>query len=218
MVDAVLQYVGIPASRAAGTKGGWVFNNTIKAHVEAVASGKMGFGAWVASVVKPFALKIPESPWKRTLRDETEAQRQRPIDIENTARRVRETARKWGLPWSEAMVQKWGREIVEGTKSDKDLLDTMEALARGVFPGLPEGVDTETFAAQYTDSYRQILEKEGSVFTPEVQRALRAGKTVMDFERELTMTPEWQGTKNADQRAHALLGQVGELFGYVENG
>jgi hypothetical protein len=209
MVDAWRQFTGenIAADDA-----------RITDHLEAVASGKMGFGSWTSSVVKSAARDIAESPWSRTLRDEQEEQRQRGVDIENTARRVRETARTWGLPFSEKAVQQWGRLIVEGKKSDKDLLDTMEKLARGAFPGLPEGIDTETFASQYTDTYRSVLEREASVFTPEIQHALRQGKNLMDFERELTMSPEWRKTKNADQRSHALLGQVGEMFGFTKSG
>lgn len=187
----------------------------ISKFIDEIASGKTGIGSWTESYVKPRALLNPESPWSRTLREEREAQNQRGNDIENTANRLREEARRWGQQLSEKTLLGWAQDIVEGTRSDKDVLDMLEKRARGLFPTLGAGLDVETAAAPYIETYRRVMEEETSVLGKDVMRAMVNGETLLDFETRLKSTTGWQDTANAREETFSMLGQVGQMFGYA---
>jgi hypothetical protein len=86
-------------------------------HLENLASGKTTFNTYVANV-KTLAEALPDSPWSRQQREEAERNRQRPVDIENTAQRIRETTERWGVQWSAGTVNQWAKEMVEKFKSE----------------------------------------------------------------------------------------------------
>jgi len=184
----------------------------IQKWVDDLASGKVSFSLFTKRV-RELAKLNPESPWSRTIRDEDEAQRQRGVDIENTAERVRSEALRWGLRWKEGRVQDWAQGIVEKRLSDQDLMDKLRELAAVRYPGKPPDMDTSTWAENYTQSFDEIMEQTGDVFTPQIQRALKKGLNLHDFETELKNSPEWRSTKNADAAFHATLTKVGEMFG-----
>lgn len=183
--------------------------------VENVASGKVGMGWFIEDVVKPRAENNPESPWMRLQRDELEAQRQRGVDIENTASRIRQTARRWGLGWTEKTLLKRAQAIVEGRLTDLDLEKQMEQQAKTLYPWLPAGIETIEAATPWLETYRGVMEKEGSLFTPEIQRSMRVGQTMLDFEEQLKSTPAyWNETTGAREEAFELVGRVGQTFGF----
>lgn len=188
----------------------------ITASLEAVVSGKMGFGHWTETVVKPAALKNSESPYARDRRTEQEAQRERGITIENTTARIRDELERYGLTWDAKTLTTWAKNIVEKRKSDDDLVQAMERGAEAQFPGLGplKGADVATMAAPWLETYERTMEKKGSLYTPEVRRALAQGALVWDFEKELTKSTGWLKTRNADERMHEANGQLAELFGY----
>jgi len=184
----------------------------IKKWVDDLASGKVSFALFTKRVRELSKLN-PESPWSRQIRDEGEAQRQRGVDIENTAERVRSEALRWGLRWKEGRVQDWAQGIVEKRLSDQDLMEKLRELAAVRYPGKPPDMDTSTWAENYTQSFDEIMEQSGDVFTPQIQRALKKGLNLHDFEIELKNSPDWRSTKNADAAFHSTLTKVGEMFG-----
>jgi hypothetical protein len=204
-MQTVLSMVGMQASREGGTSGGFIFNNTIKAYIEKLASGAMGVGEWTETVLKPFAQRMPESPWSRQLRDEQENQRQRPIDIENTALRIRDTLAQWGLNWSEKSIQAWARSLTENRQSDDDLYSWKD-----------REMETMVAAAPWIETYNRVLERQGTLRTPEIARVLAAygrdpdNNDVWSFEQKLKMTDDYDQTRGGEDEAWS---QVGELAG-----
>lgn len=186
------------------------------ADLERIASGRITLNDWVESVLKPKAEGTAESPWARELRDEKEAQRQRGFDIGNTAQRIRDELERYGIRQTGAWINTWARALVEKRKNDADLTDVLERTAQAQYPGLGplNGADVVTLAAPWMETYERVLEKKGSLFTPEIAQALRNGEPVWDMEKRLTKSPAWLKTRNADERMHDLASQVGELFGY----
>jgi hypothetical protein len=185
-------------------------------HIIAVASGKMSFNHWLETILKPAALKVPESPWARTVRDATEAKRQRGMDTENTSQRIRDELERYGLQWDSATLNTWAKAMVEKRKSDEDLIKAMETGAQAQFPGLGplNGQDVQTMAAPWLETMERVLEKKVTLFDPKVRGALAAGMGVWDFERELTKSPEWMKTRNADERMNSFASQLNEEFGF----
>lgn len=216
MMQTVLSMVGMQASREGGTSGGFIFNNTIKAYIEKLASGAMGFGEWTETVLKPFAQRMPESPWSRQLRDEQENQRQRPIDIENTALRIRDTLAQWGLNWSEKSIQAWARSLTENRQSDDDLLEKIKDQAQVLYSWKDREMETMVAAAPWIETYNRVLERQGTLRTPEIARVLAAygrdpdNNDVWSFEQKLKMTDDYDQTRGGEDEAWS---QVGELAG-----
>lgn len=190
-------------------------DSRIKQHLEAVASGKMGFSSWTETFLKPRARENPESPYSRQLRDEQEAQKQRGTDIENTVARLRETLANWGIRWSEGALLQWGKWIVGKTKSDDDFIQAVKQQAQTIFPTKDPEMETATWAAPYLEVYGRVMEEEGSVFTKDVARAMSNGESVWDFEQRLKSTSKWLETRNAREEMFNLAGEIGQRMGYV---
>ncbi|MDQ3222951.1 MAG: hypothetical protein M3Q75_05680, partial [Gemmatimonadota bacterium] len=96
------------------------------------------------------------------------------------------------------------------------LTQTLERSAEALYPGLGKlnGADVVTLAAPWLATYERVMEKKGSLFTPEVRSALANGTQVWDMEKELTKSSGWLQTRNADERMHNASGQLAEMFGY----
>jgi hypothetical protein len=186
----------------------------IKNYVQQVASGKLGFGAYT-EIIKGQAADMEESPWARQVRDEQEAQRQRPIDIENTAQRIRETAERWGVGWSPATIQDWAKKMVEKEVSDEDLITTLREQAQVLFPWKPPEMETATAAAPWLETYRRVMEAPATINTPEVMQALQAGKAAFDFEVELKKSDKWMQTQNGQDTMYSTIAELGSRMGYV---
>lgn len=183
-------------------------------YVEQVASGKLTFGAYT-EIIKDGARDIPESPWARQVRDEQEAQRQRPVDIENTAQRVRETVERWGVGWSPETIQKWARDLVEKNASDEDLITTLREQAQVLFPWKPPEMETATAAAPWLETYKRVMEAPATINTPEVMAALQAGKAAFDFEVELKKSDKWLTTQNGQDAMFSTISELGSRMGFV---
>lgn len=186
----------------------------IQNYVEELTSGKQGFGSWTEKVVKTQALANGESPYSRQMRDEERAQRQEGVDVENTAAKVRSLSQRWGVQLSEGTIQQWGREIVDKTKSDDDLLESLKNQAMILFPWKDREMETEQAAAPWLETYRRVMEKPGTLFTADVQKALSAGKPVFEFETELKKSGGWLETKNARSELASLAAEAGQRMGF----
>lgn len=188
--------------------------------VEDVASGKIGFGQWTEQTVKPYAAKIAESPWSRQLRDEREAQLQRPIDIENSVSRVRDTLTRWGVGWSEQTIQNWGRDLVENKKSDDDLLNTIKQSAAVLFPWKDPEMETVVAAAPWIETYNRVLERQGSLQTSEIARVLSAygrdpdNNDPWSFEQRLKMTDQYDQTRQGQDDAWSTTAELAGMMGF----
>jgi len=205
MQDLILQYMG--ADYPSNGPG-------IVDYLEQVSSGKIGLGQYT-EVVKNWALYSPESPWSRQLRDEKEAELQRGVDIENTTNRVRDLSDKWGVQLSQPTLTDWGQKIVSKQASDQDLLEYLKDQAMVLFPWKDRETDTTTAAQPWLDTYNRVMEKQGSVLTPQVGQALTAGKSAWDFEQDLKKTDDWLGTKNAKETMTGLVDAAGRRFGFA---
>lgn len=183
-------------------------------YLEDVAKGKVGFGAYT-EILKGYAAENPESPHSRTVRAEEEAQKQRPIDIENTAQRVRETAERWGVGWGTATIQQWARDMVEKNKSDEDLLMELRRQAQVLYPWKDPETETMTAAAPWLETYRRVMERDASLSTKEIQKALQSGTAVFDFETELKMSDGWLTTKNGQDEMYTAISEMGRMMGFV---
>jgi len=205
MSETWFQYMGVPV----GTN-----DPRIKNYLEDVASGKMGYGAFT-EVVKKQAAAVPESPYFRQLRDESEAQRQRPIDIENTSQRIRDTLNRWGLQWTPTRTADWARQIVEKNKSDEDLLNEIKMQAAAYYPWKDPEMETEAAAQPWLATYERVMEKTASIFDPKMQAALTAGKPAWEFEQELKKSDQWMGTRNARSDLFGMISDAGRRMGFV---
>lgn len=205
MQSTIFQFVGVDVDRN---------DPRVKNHLEAVASGKTGFGAWT-QIIKDQAADIKESPWARQVRDEQEAQRQRPIDIENTAQRIRETTERWGVGWSSKTIQKWAKDMVEKKSSDEDLVMELRKQAQVLYPWKDPEVETATAAAPWLETYQRVMEGPASISTPEVQKALTAGQAVFDFETDLKKSDKWLETKNGQDTMYSTVSELGARMGFV---
>ena len=76
-----------------------------------IASGEMGEGEWTESIAKQAALKNPDSPWARRLRDEEQAQNQYGVDVDNQTGVVRDLTSRWGIQWSDDALAEWGEKL-----------------------------------------------------------------------------------------------------------
>nr|MBA3404486.1 hypothetical protein [Gemmatimonadaceae bacterium] len=186
----------------------------IKASLEAVASGKMSMSQWTEQVVKPKSLALGESPWSRQIRSEGVSQRQRGVDIENTAKNLRDTLHQYGLSWSEDAITRNALAVVDKKKSDKDFLDQVQTAAQAMYPWKDKTLDTATAAEPWIATYNRVMEKQSTVFTPEVAGALQAGQTVNDFEKKLKASAKWRETKNGQEELNNLAANIGQLTGF----
>lgn len=181
---------------------------------ERVASGEIGWGE-LTYQFKDAALANEESPWARTVREEEEAQRQRPIDIENTGERIRETLQRWGLSWTPKEIQRWAKKIVENEASDADLMDAVKKGAATLYPWKDPEQETIAAAQPWLETYDRLMEKNGTLQTREIQRALTQGTPVFEFEQDLRKTDEWAlGTKNGRDELAGIASEVGRRMGF----
>lgn len=184
-------------------------------YLEDVSSGKMGIGNWTETIVKPAATDIAESPWSRQLVDEQKAQKQTGIDVENTAQRVLDLSRRWGLQWSPAQAQDWARRIVNNDASEADVLQTMKDQAAVLYPWKQPDQETGTAAQPWIDTYNRVMEQTTDLFNPKVQAALSAGQPVWEFEKSLKKTSSWLNTKNAREEMVSTVAEAGRRLGFV---
>jgi hypothetical protein len=204
MIGTVFQFAGANVDRN---------DPRVANYVEDVASGKIGFGAWT-EIIKQGALENTESPWSRQVRTEDENQRQRPIDIENTAQRIREESERWGVGWSADTIAQWARDMVEKRRSDEDLNKALREQAMVLFPWKNPEMDTTAAAAPWLETYRRVMEAPASLSTPEVMRALQAGRPAFDFEVELKKSDKWLQTRNGQDSMFSAVGELGRRMGF----
>lgn len=186
----------------------------ISHYAEQIASGALGWGQF-NQIVADYAADIPESPYNRDTRAEQEAQRQRPIDIENTAQNIRQVLQRWGVSWTEDYILQYARGIVEKRTSDDDFMQAVKQQAAVLYPMKDPELETYQYAQPWLQTYQRVMERTGSLTTAEVQQALTAGTAPWEFEQNLKRNPAWMGTRNGQNEVNALVGELGRRMGYV---
>lgn len=182
-------------------------------YLEDVSSGKVGYGSWM-SQMKTQALADSESPESRRLRDEQEQQRQRGVDVENTAQRVRTLAQRWGVTWDAGTYQSVASKIVSNEMSEADVIEMMKDQAQVLYPWKDRELETQTAAMPWVETYKRVMEKEGSLTNPQIQAALTSGAPVWDFERQLKRSTDWLGTRNAREEMYSTISEIGRRMGF----
>lgn len=186
----------------------------VRNYLEDLASGKMGWGAFTA-IVKDAASNNPESPWSREVRTEEEAQRQRGVDVENTAQNIRNQLERWGVDWTQSQVMKWAKDIVEKKASDQDLLDRIKQAASVLYPWKDPEQETLEAAQPWLSTYERLMETAPTLRDQHVQRALTQGTPVFEFEKDLRKTDQWLTTKNARDELSSMAAEAGRKMGFV---
>ena len=186
----------------------------ISNYLEEISSGKRTIGSWTEQIVKPQALTVDNSPWARTINDEKKAQLQPGIDVENTAQRVGDLARRWGIRWSDGTYQDWARKITGNQASEADVLEALKAQAEVLYPWKNRDTETMSAATPWIETYSRVMEKQADLFDPKVQAALTAGQPVWDFEQTLKKSTDWLGTRNAREDLVGVISETGRRMGF----
>lgn len=182
-------------------------------YIEQLASGALGWGAF-SQIARKHAEDNPESPYMRDQRTEQEAQRQRGIDIENTAQNIRQTLDRWGVEWTNDEVMSWSKKIAEKLASDDDLMNTIQQQAMVLYPWKDPKMETRQAAQPWLSTYERVMEQAGSLSAAPIKKALTAGQTPWDFETELKRSSAWLGTRNARESMVGALTEVSRKIGY----
>lgn len=186
----------------------------IQNYVEQLASGATGYGAWTEGTVKAQATQNAESPWSRQVRQEQESQLQRGIDIENTAQRVRDLARRWGVQYADRQFTEWATSIQSNQMSEADVLELIKDQALVLYPWKDREMETTTAAAPWIQTYERVLEQTASLTNPQVQAALTAGTSAWEFEQQLKRSPGWLETRNARDELFSTVAEAGRRLGF----
>jgi len=205
MAQTWFQYTGQPVDSTDPRLGNYV---------EQLASGQMGFGAWTERIVKPQALDLANSPWARQIADEQKAERQPGIDVENTAQRIKDLARRWGVQWAEGTYQDFGRKISTNEMSEADVLNAIKDQAQVLYPWKNRDVETSVAAAPWVETYKRVMETDADLSTPKVAQAMSAGQSMWDFEQSLKQSSGWLNTKNAKETMVSTIAEAGRRMGF----
>jgi len=189
-------------------------DNDLKMYAHMVASGQRSFDSIVATWIKPEAEKNGESPWSRSLRNETENQRRRGFDIENKQADIQALANQWGVKLQASVIESWAKGIISMNRSDDDLLEYMKDQAQVLYQWKDREQVTEEAAQPFLQAYGATMEKNGTVFTPEVQQAMQQGVNVFEFEKQLKSGDGWMETKNFQKSAEQTLGSISQEMGF----
>lgn len=181
---------------------------------ELVASGQMTLGE-VVQMFEDTALGIDGSPYFRQQQAETQAQGQHAVDVENMTGQLGDLARSWGVFIADDQLATWAERIVMNQNSREDFENILETQARTMYPNLPAGVRTDSWAAPYLNTIGRVLEISPDLMDDRVQQALQSGMTVFDFQRSLMQTEDWLATGNAQDSLVSAFGQAGRIMGFV---
>lgn len=192
-----------------------IYNGELRDFARRIASGEIGQGFVIETFLKPRALENPESPYSRQVREEEEAQRKRPVDIENRATQVRQQALRWGVEMTGAQINQWANQLTELERSDEDLLTYLQKAATQLYPWKDPELETEQAAQPWLAAHERVLGQQVSLMNADVQRALQASQSVPDYESSLRQKDEWIGTEDFKQRSTSVAEDLGRRMGFI---
>jgi hypothetical protein len=190
------------------------------ADAEKVASGAVPQARWEYDQNEK-ALAIDESPLARERRQEEEAERQRPVDIENLTGQLELRARQEYLtPIDRDSARTWAEQIISNTSSEQDFLDWIRERSSTKFPQYAEKITQGGVPAQLFGDYLQLareeLESQAVTYDdPQVMGAIQQGMTLADFQTMIRKQPQWKTTRRAGDMAAGFAEQLLERFGKV---
>lgn len=145
------------------------------------------------------------------------------------AKQLRDTARLYGIPMTDAGLDDWGRRVGSGDSSADDFKTTMINQAKSLFPTLAGDLDRGATVKDIFDPYAKLAattlgvdESTIDILDPKWQRPLQStdGKnptrmSTYDWTRTLRTdaTYDWDHTDNARQEAAAFAHQLRQGFG-----
>jgi hypothetical protein len=180
-----------------------------------VASGQITQAQAVNSWVKAVAGESADSPWSRTIRDEEKAQGQHGVDLSNMGGQIRDMYEEWGIPITDAKLEKLASDVVMNIMSIEDVEAELRKAAMGLYPTKPEGLSTRQWAEPYIQTYMGVLEvPEVGLTDALLQRGLRDGATLADFEKTLRYDDRWLGTNNARVEMNDKVSALGRQMGF----
>ncbi len=123
-------------------------------------------------------------------------------------------ANRWGVKLDEPTVKSWATGIVTLTKSEDDLVEYFKNQSAILYPWKDREMETESAAQPWIQTYSRVMERQADLFNPKVQAALQQGQPVFEFEKQLKASPEWEQTRNFQDAATQVLGDVGARMGF----
>lgn len=181
---------------------------------EGVLSGVLSPGAW-DSQVREVALRNPESPESRKIRQEGRDQLKFGVSVENTGGDLRRIGAEWGVQLGEQTLERWSTEVVNNVSSEDDFVDFVKRQAQVLYPWKDPERPTLEAAQPWMQTYERVMEKVPDIFNPTVQRALSGAMTQPDFESQLKGTEDWLFTKNAQETMDRQASSIGRRMGFV---
>jgi hypothetical protein len=180
-----------------------------------IANGTATQSQAINSWMKEEAAENPNSPWGRTLREEEQAQGQHGVDVANMAGQIRDLYYAWGMPLTDDRAKKLAEKVVMNDLAIEDLEDTLRDQASALYPNKPASMTTREYAEPYMQSYMSLLE------TPEVglrdamlQRGMKEGMTLADFDKMLRHDDRWLETDNARATMNEQFSGLGRVMGF----
>ena len=180
-----------------------------------IASGEITQAQAVNVWMKPEALKIEDSPWSRTVREEEIKSGKHETDISNMAGRIRDLYYDWGIPITDDKAQDLAERVVLNQMSFEDVEEALEEQAQGMYPHKPEGMATREWAQPYMQMYMQTLEvSQVDLDDPYMARGLADGMNLADFKQMLRDDDRWLETDGARGEMNTKISQLGRTMGF----
>jgi hypothetical protein len=143
-----------------------------------------------------------------------------------TATDLRTTAKQFGVPVSDAVLNQWVNDIATNRKTVDQFGEYSRASAQTLYPSITERLKTSTFediVSPYKQLYAQVLETpEDSVDLTNPQYSNLFTGTDPSKPRMMTSTewvsylrkrPEWQNTQNAVREYSSAADTLNKIFG-----
>jgi hypothetical protein len=179
-----------------------------------IVSGRKVFGE-ITERIKEIALRNPNSPWSRGIRQEQINQGQFGADTENIAMQLGDLAERWGIRIRPKDLRAWAKDIQMNERTQADFQRYIETQAAGQYPGAPRGIATADWARPFLQLHSEMMEVgDVGLFDKSIQQALQHGWTLGEYEDYLRRQPAWLETGNAQDELFGIAGEVGRMFGY----
>jgi len=100
------------------------------------------------------------------------------------------------------------------TKSEDDLVQYFKQTSKVLYPWKDPEMETAAAAEPWLQTYARVMERQADLFNPAVQRALQQGLPAFEFEQQLKASPDWERTRNFQEEATRVLGDIGARMGF----
>lgn len=127
-----------------------------------------------------------------------------------------------GLKYNDDWYLSAAKSVARGLTDESYWERELRTQAASMFPNYAEqinaGVNAMDIATPYINVYAQTMERspyELDLNNPDIRRALMDGQGLFDFQQALRERPEWQNTKQAEDRVSEISLQVMRMFGLV---